>query len=208
MGDRRSVGRGDRRRLRRHVGRRVRQRHAAVEVAEAGRRLRPSPYLHRSRIPIRRAAGSSASACSTCRARAGTITIEKLISKGGGVFPRTEKSISLSPEARAALGIQAKDARSGDADQRGPEGARSTCSGSAASAPTSRPRRRARRTSATLRTTSLRADASETSRQGHRRRRESRDHPGRPNRIRRAMAAASTPTSSTIARASTAPTMR
>jgi len=33
----------------------------------------------------------------------------KVISKGGGVFPRTEKSIPLSPEARAALGIQAKE---------------------------------------------------------------------------------------------------
>jgi glutamate dehydrogenase len=32
----------------------------------------------------------------------------KLISKGGGVFPRTEKSIPLSAEARAALGIEAK----------------------------------------------------------------------------------------------------
>ena len=31
----------------------------------------------------------------------------KLISKGGGVFPRTEKSISLSAEAREALGIDA-----------------------------------------------------------------------------------------------------
>ena len=33
---------------------------------------------------------------------------KKLISKGGGVFPRTEKSIALSAEARAALGIEAK----------------------------------------------------------------------------------------------------
>src|SRR5690242_2721757 len=32
----------------------------------------------------------------------------KLISKGGGVFPRTEKSIPLSAEARAALGISDK----------------------------------------------------------------------------------------------------
>ena len=32
----------------------------------------------------------------------------KLISKGGGVFPRTEKSIPLSAEAREALGIDAK----------------------------------------------------------------------------------------------------
>ncbi|HVU28887.1 MAG TPA: NAD-glutamate dehydrogenase domain-containing protein [Sphingomicrobium sp.] len=32
-----------------------------------------------------------------------------LISKGGGVFPRTEKSITLSAEARAALGTEAKE---------------------------------------------------------------------------------------------------
>jgi glutamate dehydrogenase len=31
----------------------------------------------------------------------------KLISKGGGVFPRTEKSIPLSPEARKALNVEA-----------------------------------------------------------------------------------------------------
>ena len=33
---------------------------------------------------------------------------KKLISKGGGVWPRTEKSIPLSAEARAALGIDAR----------------------------------------------------------------------------------------------------
>jgi len=33
---------------------------------------------------------------------------KKLISKGGGVWPRTEKSIPLSAEARKALGIEAK----------------------------------------------------------------------------------------------------
>jgi glutamate dehydrogenase len=32
----------------------------------------------------------------------------KLISKGGGVFPRTAKSVQLSPEAQKALGIDAK----------------------------------------------------------------------------------------------------
>ncbi|MGF1550712.1 MAG: NAD-glutamate dehydrogenase [Sphingomonadaceae bacterium] len=31
---------------------------------------------------------------------------EKLISKGGGVFPRTQKSIDLSPEIRGALGVE------------------------------------------------------------------------------------------------------
>src|SRR3981081_2076401 len=34
----------------------------------------------------------------------------KKISKGGGVFPRTAKSIPLSPEAGALLGIQASAA--------------------------------------------------------------------------------------------------
>ena len=36
-------------RRRRHVGRRVRQRHASVRADQAGRRLRPSRHLHRSR---------------------------------------------------------------------------------------------------------------------------------------------------------------
>lgn len=34
---------------------------------------------------------------------------KSLISKGGGVYPRTAKSISLSPEARAVLGIETTD---------------------------------------------------------------------------------------------------
>src|SRR5690606_27849093 len=33
----------------------------------------------------------------------------KLISQGGGVFPRTQKRIALSPQARAALGIAAEE---------------------------------------------------------------------------------------------------
>ncbi|MFR1445967.1 NAD-glutamate dehydrogenase domain-containing protein, partial [Acinetobacter baumannii] len=32
-----------------------------------------------------------------------------LISKGGGVFPRTEKSIPLSPEIQALLGLDVKE---------------------------------------------------------------------------------------------------
>src|SRR5688500_19086301 len=32
---------------------------------------------------------------------------KKLISKGGGVFPRSAKTIALSPEVRAALAIEA-----------------------------------------------------------------------------------------------------
>ena len=59
----------------------------------------------------------------------------RLISKGGGVFPRSAKSIPLSPEARAAR----RSRRAGHAprgDPRDPAGCRSTCCGTAASAPT------------------------------------------------------------------------
>ena len=53
--------------------------------------------------PIRKHPGPSASACSTCRARAGRTTTRALISAGGGVFSRGAKSIPLSPRgARAA----------------------------------------------------------------------------------------------------------
>ena len=39
------------------------------------------------------------------RAPRGTTTTRELISEGGGVFPRTAKSIALSPQVREALGI-------------------------------------------------------------------------------------------------------
>ena len=43
-----------------------------------------------------------------------------LISPGGGVFPRTAKSIPLSPEVRAALGVEAELADAERADPRAP----------------------------------------------------------------------------------------
>ena len=61
-------------RHRRHVGRRVRQRHAAVAAHPAGGGVRPPPHLHRSRIPTRRRVTPSASGCSSCRARRGPTT--------------------------------------------------------------------------------------------------------------------------------------
>ena len=64
-------------RRRRHVGRRVRQRHAAREDHQARRRLRPPRHLHRSRSPTRQRASPSASACSSCRARAGRTTTNR-----------------------------------------------------------------------------------------------------------------------------------
>ena len=53
---------------------------------------------------LRRAASGS----SSCPARRGPTTTPALISAGGGVFPRTAKTIALSPEARAALGVEAE----------------------------------------------------------------------------------------------------
>ena len=67
-----------------------------------------------------------------------------LISPGGGVCPRSAKSIPVTPQVREALGLDPT------VEAHDPAGAacapsswrRSTCSGTAASAPTSRPARR------------------------------------------------------------------
>ena len=66
------------------------------QAYQAGGGLRPPPHLPRSRCRCRPPALPSASACSTCRAPAGTITTRALIGKGGGVFART-------PEGNSAL---------------------------------------------------------------------------------------------------------
>ena len=49
----------------------------------------------------RRAATARArSGCSGCRARAGTTTTARLLSRGGGIFERSAKSVTLSPRRR------------------------------------------------------------------------------------------------------------
>ena len=70
---------------------------------------RPSTIATSSSIPrpIRRRAGTSASGCSTCRARRGWTTTSRCLSAGGGIYDRAAKSIALSAEARAVLGIEA-----------------------------------------------------------------------------------------------------
>ena len=65
------------RRRRRHVGRRLRQRHASVRSDAADRRLRPSRHLHRSRPEPGRIDGRAPSACSRCRVRAGRTTTSR-----------------------------------------------------------------------------------------------------------------------------------
>ena len=71
------VGAGDGGGRRRHVGRRVRQRHAAVAQAQAA--WRPSIIATSSSIPtpIRKSPSWSASACSPSRDRAGRITTRR-----------------------------------------------------------------------------------------------------------------------------------
>ena len=174
-----------RRRRRRHVGRRVRQRHAAVARDQARRRLRPPRHLPRSRPRSGGARSPSASACSTCRARAGRTTTRALISKGGGVFSRSAKcDPALAAKSRPLLGLDKAEATPRRGHERDPQGAgrpalvrrhRHLC-----------PRRRRRPTSrsATAPTTRSASPARESARQGDRRGRQSRRDPARPHRGR------------------------
>ena len=85
----------------------------------------PATSLGRAQAPVRPA-----------DARRGTTTTAKLISEGGGVFPRTLKSIPLTPEVKALLDLKVDALTPAELIARDPEGAASSCSTSAASAPT------------------------------------------------------------------------
>jgi glutamate dehydrogenase len=93
-------------RHRRHVGRRVRQRHAAVEAHQAGRGVRPPAHLPRpdpgpgSSFAERRAPVQAAALV------VGRLRCEAHLA-GGGVYPRSAKSIAITPEVKAALAIAA-----------------------------------------------------------------------------------------------------
>ena len=96
------------RRDRRHVGRRVRQRDAALAPHQAAGRVQPP-----ARVP-RSGSGSGAElrrAQAPVRARA--IELERLRQltdlRGGGVYARTEKSIPISEQVREALAIEAEE---------------------------------------------------------------------------------------------------
>ena len=92
-------------RRRRHVRRRVRQRDAAVRAHPAGGRVRPPAHLPRPGPGRGRRRTRSGGGCSTCPAPRGRTTTAELISAGGGVYPRTAKSIPITPQVRAALGL-------------------------------------------------------------------------------------------------------
>ena len=91
-------------RRRRHVRRRVRQRHAAQRDDPPGRRVRPPPRVPRprprSRDLVRRAARLAALPRSSWADYR-----PELISEGGGVWPRNAKTMPLAPAAQRALGV-------------------------------------------------------------------------------------------------------
>ena len=125
------------RRHRRHVGRRVRQRHAAVAAHPPAGGLRSSPHLHRSRRRMRRRASRSASACSICRARAGTTTTASRSPRGGGVFPRTRQVHRAVAPKRERCSASRRPRPHAQRDHpRDPAACPSTCCGTAASART------------------------------------------------------------------------
>ena len=80
---------------RRHVGRRLRQRHAAVQGDQAGRRVRSPRHFHRSGPGPGKDRGTNASACSISAGLPGNDYNTDLISRGGGIFSRQLKSIPL-----------------------------------------------------------------------------------------------------------------
>ena len=89
---------------RRHERRRLRQRHAPLAAHPPRRRVQPPPRLHR---PGPRPASVVRGARAPLPAPGSTWADyrEDLVSPGGGVWARSAKSITLSPEAMAALGV-------------------------------------------------------------------------------------------------------
>ena len=189
-----------RRRRRRHVRRRVRQRHAALRAHPAARRVRPPARVRRPRPGRRDVASPSARGCSRCPARRGTTTTASLISAGGGVWPRTAKSVPVGAEMRAALGPRRRRRR----ELSPPELIAAILRAPGRPAVERRHRhlrqgvdRDRTPTRATRPTTRIRADGARAAGQGRRRGRQPRADPARPHRVRPRTAARSTPTRST-----------
>ena len=126
-----------RRRHRRHVGRRVRQRDAALAADQARRRVRPPPRLPRSRPRPGASLRRARSASSTLPGSSWDDYDRTLISPGGGVFPRNgEVDRAHARGARRARHRRRRDADAERADARRSCARPSTCSGTAASART------------------------------------------------------------------------
>ena len=102
---------GDRRRHRRHVGRRLRERHAALGAAPSSSRRSTTATSSSTRRPTRRRRTPSGGGSSTLQGTSWDDYDRSLISEGGGVWPRTAKSIPVSPQAQAVLGDRQPEAR-------------------------------------------------------------------------------------------------
>jgi glutamate dehydrogenase len=92
---------------RRHVRGRVRQRHAPVEDDLSGGGVRSPPRLHRSGPRPRGLVEGTARLFALPRSSWDDYD-KTLISEGGGIWPRSAKSIRLSARAREVLGIEAE----------------------------------------------------------------------------------------------------
>ena len=97
-----------RRRHRRHVGRRVRQRHAAVARTSGWWPRSTTATSSSTRTPTRRVSFAERERLFELPRSSWADYDATLISAGGGVWPRSAKSIPLSPQARAALGIDGR----------------------------------------------------------------------------------------------------
>ena len=95
-----------RRRCRRHERRRLRQRHAPVGAHPARGRLRPPAHLHRPHSR-RRALVCRAARMFELPGSSWADYDASLISKGGGIFDRSAKSVPISAAMVTALGLRA-----------------------------------------------------------------------------------------------------
>ena len=126
----------------------------------ADRRLRPSRHLHRSRSGHGGLVGRAPAPVRRCRARAGRTTTSRSCRRAASIVSRSQKSVTLPPEAAAAIGLDKTTASPAEIMTRHPQGAgrpsvvrrhRHLCAG-----PAARPTRRSA-TAPTTRSASPRA---------------------------------------------------
>ena len=137
-----------RRRRRRHVGRRVRQRHAALAPHAAAGRLRPPPHLCRSRPRSGEVLRRARAPVQPAALVLGGLRFQADLGRRRRLRAQAEIDQAVAGDAARAC-RRGRGADAGGADPRGICARRSTCCGSAASAPTSRRRTRRMPRSAT-----------------------------------------------------------
>ena len=112
-----------RRRHRRHVGRRVRQRDAALARAAAGRRVRPPPRVRRSRPRCRGGLRRASAPVRPAPFVAGPTTTRRCSRRAAACTRGRRSRSSSAPQARAALGVGPGPLTTDRADLGGPAGA-------------------------------------------------------------------------------------